>query len=88
MQSSEHDVKRVLEEISGVTNPFSSSGEINELYYLSLSVPAKHEIAKKLLGAQNIGRKPMETFIDSHLFDRYVGFLHPIKCNKLNTFAA
>ena len=56
-------MKRVLETISGFTNPFSSRVEINELYYLSLSVPAK---PKKLLEAQNIGRKPKKDFNDSH----------------------
>ena len=51
MQSSEHDVKRVLETISGFTNHFSSSVEYNELYYLSSSIPAKPDIAKDLLGS-------------------------------------
>ena len=48
---------RVLEVVSGFTNPFSSSFEDNELYFLSISVPAKPGIAKDLIEADDIGRK-------------------------------
>ena len=88
MQSSEHDVKRVLEATSGFTNPFSSSVEDNELYCLSSGVPAKPDIAKDLIEAQDIGRKAMEDFISTRLVDKSVGFHNPIKRNKLKTFAA
>ena len=74
MQSSEHDVKRVLREaISGFTNPFTNllsfinpfsfSVEDSELHYLPSIVPAKPGIAKDLLEAQDIGSKGMEDFI-------------------------
>ena len=88
MQSSEHDVKRVLEAISGFTNPFSSSVEDNELYCLSSGVPAKPDIAKDLIEAQDIGRKAMEDFISTRLVEKSVGFHNSIKRNKLKTFAA
>ena len=85
MQSSEHYVKRVLEAISGFTNLFTSSDEDTEQYYLSSSVPAKPDIAKNLLEAQDIGRKAMEDFIDSHLVEKSVGYQNLIKRNKLKT---
>ena len=88
MQSSKHDVKQVLEAIFGFTNTFSSSVEDNELYCLSSGVPAKPDIAKDLLDAEDIGRKAMEDFINSSLVDKSVGFHNPIKRNKLKTFAA
>ena len=94
MQSSEHDVKRVLREaISGFTipfsfiNPFSFSVEDSELHYLPSIVPAKPGIAKDLLEAQDIGSKAMEDFIDIHLNEKSVGFHNPIKRNKLKAFA-
>ena len=34
-------IERVQETVSGSTNPFSSSFEDNELYFLSFGVPAK-----------------------------------------------
>ena len=52
MQSSKHDVKQVLEAVSGFINAFSSSIEDNELFFLSRGVPAKPDIAKNLLEAQ------------------------------------
>ena len=50
------------------TNPFSSTFEANELYFLSFSVPAKSGIAKYLIEADDIGRKAVADFIDSLLF--------------------
>ena len=47
--------RRVLEAVLGFTNPFSSSFEDNELYFLSFSVPAKPGIAKELIEADDIG---------------------------------
>ena len=41
-------VERVLEAVSGLTSPFSSSFEDNERYFLSFRVPAKPGIAKGL----------------------------------------
>ena len=58
--------RRVLEAVSGFTNPFSSSFEDYELYFLSFGVPAKHGIAK-LIEADAIGRKAVADFIDSLL---------------------
>ena len=60
-------VERVLEAVSGFTNPFSSRFEGNELYCLSFGVPAKPGIAKDLIEADDIGRKAVADFIDSLL---------------------
>ena len=57
-------VERVLEAVSGFTNPFSSSFGDNELYFLSFDVPAKSGIAKDLIEADDIGRKAVADFID------------------------
>ena len=62
-------VKRVLETVSGFTNPFSSSFEDNEVYFLSFGVPAKPGIAKDLIEADEIGRKAVSDFIDSLLVE-------------------
>ena len=60
-------VERVLEAVSGFTNPFSSSLEDNELYFLSFGVPAKPGIANDLIEADCTGRKVVADFIDSLL---------------------
>ena len=60
-------VERVLEAVSGFINPFSFSFEVNELYFLSFGVPAKHGIAKDLIEADDIGRKAVADFTDSLL---------------------
>ena len=60
-------VERVLEAVSGFTNPFSSSFEDNELYFLSFGIPVKPGIAKDLIEADEIGRKAVADFIDSLL---------------------
>ena len=57
-------VEWVLGAVSGFTNPFSSSFEDNELYFLSFGVPAKPGIAKDLIV---IGRKAVADVIDSLL---------------------
>ena len=62
-------VERVLDAISGFTNPFSSSFEDNEVYFLSFGVPAKPSIAKDLIKAVDIGRKAVADFIDSLLVE-------------------
>ena len=62
-------VERVLEAVSGFTNPFSSSFEDNELYFLSFRVPAKHGIAKDHIETDDIGRKAVAEFIDSLLVE-------------------
>ena len=62
-------VERVLEAVSGFTNPFSSSFEDNELYFLSFGVPAKPGMAKDLFEADDIGRKVVADFIDSLLVE-------------------
>ena len=62
-------VERVLEAVSGFTNPFSSSFEANEVYFLSFGVPAKPGIAKDLIEAVGIGRKAVADFIDSLLVE-------------------
>ena len=47
--------------VSGFTNLLSSSFEDNELYFLSLSVPAKPGTAKDLIEADDIARKALQT---------------------------
>ena len=66
--------RRVLEAVSGFTNPFSSSFEENELYFLSSDVLAKPGIAKELIEADEIGigRKAVADFIDSLLVEKSV----------------
>ena len=64
--------RRVLEAVSGFTNPFSSSFEENELYFLSFDVLAKPGIAKELIEADDIGRKAVADFIDSLLVKKSV----------------
>ena len=56
------DVGRVLEAVSGFTNPFSSSFEDNELFVLSFGVPAKPDIAMDLIEANDIGREAVADF--------------------------
>ena len=62
-------VERVLEAVSGFTNPFSSSFEDNELYFLSFDIPAKPGIAKDLIEADDIGRKAVADLINSLLVE-------------------
>ena len=62
-------VERVLETVSGFTNPLSSSFENNKVYFLSFRVPAKPGIAKNLIEADDIGRKAVASFIDSLLVE-------------------
>ena len=62
-------VEQVLEAVSGFTNPFSSSFEDNGVYFLSFGVPAKPDIAKDLIEADDIGRKAVADFIDSLLVE-------------------
>ena len=57
-------------------NPFSSSFEGNELYFLSFGVPAKPGIAKDLIKADGIGRKAVADFIDSLLVKK-ICLSHP-----------
>ena len=64
-----YKVERVLEAVSGFTNPFSPSFEDNEVYFLSLGAPAKPGIAKDLIEADDIGRKSIADFIDSLLVE-------------------
>ena len=71
--------------MSGFTNPFSYSFEDNELYFLSLDVPAKPGIAKDLIEANDIGRKAVAILTDSLLAKNSV-FHNPIKCYKLVKF--
>ena len=69
-------VKWALEAVSGFTNPFSSSFEDNDLYFLSFSVPVKPGIAKDLIEADDIGRKAVADFIDSLLVKK-ICLSHP-----------
>ena len=55
--------------VSGFTNLFSSSFEDNELYFLSLSVPAKPGTATDLIEADDIAKKAVADFIDSLLVE-------------------
>ena len=87
-QKSEDDVKRVIDAISGFTNPFSSDVDGNSLYCLSSGIPAKPEIEKDLLEATAIGQTAMKEFINTRLVEKSVAFHDPVKRNKLKTFAA
>ena len=69
-------VERVIEAVSGFTNPFSSSFEDNELYFLSFGVPAKRGIAKDLIEADDIGNKAVADFTDSILVKK-ICLSHP-----------
>ena len=69
-------VERVIEAVSGFTNPFSSSFEDNELYFLSFGVPAKRGIAKDLIEADDIGNKAVADFTDS-ILDKKPCLSHP-----------
>ena len=62
-------VEQALEVIYGFTNPFSSIFEDNELYFLSFDVPAKPDIAKDHIEADDIDRKAVADFIDSLLVE-------------------
>ena len=66
--------RRELETVSCFSNPFSSSFEDNELYFLSFGVPAKPGIAKELIEADDIGRKAVAVFIDSLLVKKNLSF--------------
>ena len=57
-------VEQVLAAVSGFNNPFSSSFEDNELYFLSFGVPAKPGIANYLIEADDIGRNAVADFND------------------------
>ena len=69
-------IEWVLEAVSGFTNPFSSSFEDNELYFLSFVMPAKPGVANGLIEAGDIGRKAVVDFIDSLLVKK-ICLLHP-----------
>ena len=58
------------------TNPFNSSFEGNELYFLSFGVPAKPGIAKDLIEADDIGREAVADFTDSLLVKK-ICLSHP-----------
>ena len=63
-------VERVLEAVSGFTNPVTSSFEDHELYFLSFGVPAKPGIAKDLIEANDIGRKAFADLVYSLLVEK------------------
>ena len=67
--------------VSGFTNLFSSSFEDNELYFLSLSVPAKPGTAKGLIDADDIARKAVADFIDSLLVEN-LSFTTPLNATR------
>ena len=74
------------EAVSGFINPFNSSFEDNELYFLSFGVPAKPGIAKYLIEADDIGWKAVADFIDSLLVKKNLSYTSPINCYKLIKF--
>ena len=69
-------VERVLEAVSGFTNPFSSSFEDHELCFLSFGVPAKPYTALDIIKADNIGRKVVADIIGK-LLDENLSFTTP-----------
>ena len=52
--------------MSDFTNPFSSSFEDNEVYFLSFGFPDKPGIAKGLIGADTLAGKLLQTSL-THL---------------------
>ena len=48
--------------------------------FLSFDVPAKPDIAKDLIEADDIGRKAVADFIDSLVVKKNLSFTSPIKC--------
>ena len=62
-------IEWVLGAVSGFTNPFSSSFEDNEMYFLSFRVPAKPGLAKDLIEADESGRNAVADFLDSLLVE-------------------
>ena len=76
--------RRVLEAVSGFTNPLSSSFEDNELYFLSSRVPVKLGIAKELIEADDIGRKAVADFIGPLLVKNLSFTIHKmLQANKV-----
>ena len=73
-------VGRVLEAVSGFTNPLSSSFEDNELYFLSFGVLAKPGIAKLITLAGRLLQSSLTHFCWKSVFH------NPIKCYKLIQF--
>ena len=63
-------VEPVLEAVSGFTNPLRSGFEDNEVYFLSLGVPAKSGIPKDLIEADDTDRKAVADFINSLLVEK------------------
>ena len=62
-------MERVVEAVSGFTNPFSSSIEDNEVFFVSFDVPAKPGRTKGPIEADDIGRKAVADFNDSLLVE-------------------
>ena len=85
IQSAQMQSRTSTRGIFRFTNPFSSSFEDNELYFLSFGVPAKPGIAKELIETDDIGRKAGADFIDSLLVKK-ICLSQPIKCYKLIEF--
>ena len=71
-------VERVLEAVSDFINPFSSSFEDNEVYFLSFGVPG---IATDFIEADDIVRKAVADVIDSLLFEN-MSVTTPYKLKK------
>ena len=61
IQSAQIQSRMSTKGISGFTNPFSSSFEDNELYFLSFGVPAEPDIAKELMRLVTLTGKLLQT---------------------------
>ena len=57
---------RVLEAVSGFTNPFSSTFEDNELCFLSFGVPAKPGTANILLRLMTFAGRLLQTALNHY----------------------
>ena len=68
-KATKQTIEQILEAVSGFTNPFSSSFEDNEVYFLSFGIPAKPGITNDLIEAGDIGRKAVADLIDSLLVE-------------------
>ena len=72
---------RVLEAVSGFTNPCSSSVECKELYFLSLGVLVKPGIALDHIEADGIDRKAVTDFTDYILVEN-LSFTTPLNATS------
>jgi len=83
---SETAVQNVISAIQSFTNPFEIIDK-TRLYSLASGAPVPDDVARDVLGAEDIGREAKETFVNQRLANRSpsTSFFDPIKRNKLKT---